>query len=60
MGVRDDVAVTKRAEDFWRASDLTAMAARIPWRYIGTANGVFRQFPGTPSNKFYDHVIRPW
>ncbi|XP_014676320.1 PREDICTED: VWFA and cache domain-containing protein 1-like [Priapulus caudatus] len=59
-GVRDDVVATMRAEVLWRESGLEKLHTRIPWRYIGTARGVFRQLPGTSSNKLYNPPQRPW
>lgn len=58
-GIRDTVIATWKVEDLWlrEKSELTQY---LVWRYIGTADGVFRMMPGAVSDKKYDPRQRPW
>ncbi|KAL9960925.1 hypothetical protein ACROYT_G034433 [Oculina patagonica] len=58
-GIRDTVVATRKVEDIWfqEKKDYTKY---LVWRYIGTANGVFRMTPGTLLAKSYDPRKRPW
>ena len=58
-GIRDTVVATRKVEDIWfqEKKDYTKY---LVWRYIGTANGVFRMTPGTVLAKSYDPRKRPW
>jgi len=57
--IRDTVIATWRAEQLW-LRDKTNLTQYLVWRYIGTANGVFRKTPGTVAPKTYDPRQRPW
>ena len=59
QGIRDTVIATRKVEDIWfqEKKDYTKY---LVWRYIGTANGVFRMTPGTSLAKSYDPRKRPW
>ena len=58
-GVRDSVIATEKVEQIW--FDLRTDYTRyLVWRYIGTANGVFRLTPGAALAKSYDPRKRPW
>ncbi|XP_078384872.1 VWFA and cache domain-containing protein 1-like [Oculina patagonica] len=58
-GIRDTVVATRKVEDIWfrEKKDYTKY---LVWRYIGTANGVFRMTPGTSMAKSFDPRKRPW
>ncbi|XP_078384871.1 VWFA and cache domain-containing protein 1-like [Oculina patagonica] len=58
-GIRDTVIATRKVEDIWfrEKKDYTKY---LVWRYIGTANGVFRMTPGTSMAKSFDPRKRPW
>ena len=59
LGIRDTVIATEKVEDIWfrQKTDYTKY---LVWRYVGTANGVFRMTPGTLLAKSYDPRKRPW
>jgi len=58
-GVRDSVIATKKVEDIW--FKLTKKYSQyLVWRYMGTADGVFRLTPGVVLAKSYDPSKRPW
>lgn len=59
LGIRDTVIATWKVEDLW-LRDKTELTQYLVWRYIGTANGVFRIAPGSVSEKGYDPRQRPW
>eukprot|EP01006_Ploeotia_vitrea_P051384 TRINITY_DN67553_c14_g3_i1.p1 TRINITY_DN67553_c14_g3~~TRINITY_DN67553_c14_g3_i1.p1 ORF type:complete len:1249 (-),score=652.98 TRINITY_DN67553_c14_g3_i1:2425-6171(-) len=54
-----DVWVTSYMQEKWLQTSL-ADRESIVWRYVGTINGVFRTFPGHPSQVYYDPKQRPW
>lgn len=58
-GIRDSVTATWKLDDIWLRSK-TNFTQYVIWRYIGTANGVFRQTPGGALLKNYDPRKRPW
>ena len=58
-GIRDTVTATWKVEDIW-LREKTELTQYLVWRYIGTADGVFRQMPGAVSQKSYDPRQRPW
>ena len=58
-GIRDTVIATWKLEDVW-LHDKTNLTEYLVWRYIGTADGVFRVTPGDTLAKSYDHRKRPW
>jgi len=58
-GIRDTVIATRKVEDIWFREKMN-YTKYLVWRYIGTANGVFRMTPGTPLAKSYDPRKRPW
>lgn len=58
-GIRDSVTATWKLDDIWLHSK-TNFTQYVIWRYIGTANGVFRQTPGGALPKNYDPRKRPW
>ena len=58
-GIRDTVIATWKAEKLW-LRDKTELTQYLVWRYIGTANGVFRATPGAVEQKSYDHRHMPW
>ena len=58
-GIRDTVTATWKVEDIW-LREKTELTQYLVWRYIGTADGVFRQMPGALSQKSYDPRQRPW
>ncbi len=59
QGIRDTVIATSKVEDIWfqKKGNYTKY---LVWRYIGTANGVFRMTPGTSMAKSFDPRKRPW
>ncbi|KAJ7392146.1 hypothetical protein OS493_013518 [Desmophyllum pertusum] len=59
QGIRDTVVATRKVEDIW-FREKTAYTKYLVWRYVGTANGVFRMTPGTSLAKSYDPRKRPW
>ena len=58
-GIRDYVTATWKLDDIWLRGK-TNLTQYVVWRYIGTANGVFRQTPGRALPKSYDPRKRPW
>ncbi|XP_068693104.1 VWFA and cache domain-containing protein 1-like [Montipora foliosa] len=58
-GIRDTVIGTQKVEDIWFREKMN-YTKYLVWRYIGTANGVFRMTPGTSLAKSYDPRKRPW
>jgi len=58
-GIRDTVIATWKVDDLW-LRDKTELTQYLVWRYIGTSNGVFRQTPGSVTEKNYDPRQRPW
>ncbi|XP_068714501.1 VWFA and cache domain-containing protein 1-like [Montipora foliosa] len=58
-GIRDTVIATWKVEKLW-LRDKTELTQYLAWRYIGTANGVFRQTPGSELPNTYDPRDRPW
>ncbi|CAH1777703.1 unnamed protein product [Owenia fusiformis] len=52
--IRDTVSVMRHIDDFWR------MDEAVLWLYIGTANGIFKMFPGSYLQRSYDPTVRPW
>ncbi|KAL9960914.1 hypothetical protein ACROYT_G034422 [Oculina patagonica] len=58
-GIRDTVVATRKVEDIWLRKKRN-YAKYLVWRYIGTANGVFRMMPGTSMAKSFDPRRRPW
>lgn len=48
--------------DFWNSVGVfsTINVPQAVWRYIGTARGVFRIFPGVEFNREYDPRERDW
>ena len=57
--IRDTVIATWKAEKLW-LRDKTELTQYLVWRYIGTANGVFRVTPGAVQQQSYDPRNRPW
>ncbi|XP_070569604.1 VWFA and cache domain-containing protein 1-like [Ptychodera flava] len=57
-GVRDMVVATAKADEIW--STTVDVEEHTAFVYIGTENGVFRNYPGVRLNKSYDHTVRPW
>ena len=57
--IRDTVIATWNVEKLW-LRDKTEVTQYLVWRYIGTANGVFRITPGGVSRKTIDPRQRPW
>ncbi|KAL9960900.1 hypothetical protein ACROYT_G034408 [Oculina patagonica] len=57
--IRDTVIATWKLEDVW-LRDKTKHTQYLIWRYIGTANGVFRETPGDVLAKGFDPRKRPW
>ena len=58
-GIRDTVIATWKVEDVW-LRDKTERTQYLIRRYIGTANGVFRETPGDVLAKGFDPRNRPW
>ena len=58
-GIRDTVIATWNAEDVWLNSK-TELTQYVIKRYIGTADGVFREIPGDVLSTGYDPRRRPW
>ena len=58
-GVRGSVVATKKVDDIWFKLN-KKYSQYLVWRYIGTANGVFRLTPGVILDKSYDPSKRPW
>ena len=58
-GIRDTVIATWNVEDMWLNSK-TELTQYLIKRYIGTADGVFREIPGDVLSKGYDPRRRPW
>lgn len=58
-GIRETVVATWKVEDLW-LRDKTELTQYLVWRFIGTADGVFRITPGSLSEKSYDPRQRPW
>ncbi|XP_068714502.1 VWFA and cache domain-containing protein 1-like [Montipora foliosa] len=57
--IRDTVIATWKVEKLWLRNK-PELTQYLAWRYIGTANGVFRQTPGSVLPKPYDPRDRPW
>ena len=57
--IHDTVIATWKAEKLW-LRDKTELTQYLVWRYIGTANGVFRVTPGAVQQQSYDPRNRPW
>jgi len=65
--IRSTVIATWKVEELW-LRDKINLTQYLVWRYIGTANGVFRKTPGTVEPKTpgtvepktYDPRERPW
>ena len=58
-GIRDTVIATWNAEDVW-LNTKTELTQYLIKRYIGTADGVFREIPGYVLSRGYDPRRRPW
>ncbi|XP_070571541.1 VWFA and cache domain-containing protein 1-like [Ptychodera flava] len=58
-GIKATVTATAKVDELWLNDD-TGYEDFTLFRYIGTANGVFREFPGVRMNKLYDPTSRPW
>jgi len=58
-GIRDTVIGTWKAEDLW-LNGKTELTQYVISRYIGTADGVFRKYPGDVMSRGYDPRRRPW
>ncbi|XP_065176817.1 voltage-dependent calcium channel subunit alpha-2/delta-1-like [Sycon ciliatum] len=56
---RSTVWITQPIEATWRARS-AAVSDEIVWTYFGSANGVWRSFPGSRSTRNYDPTRRPW
>ena len=57
--IRNTVIATWKVDKLW-LRDKTELAQYVVWRYIGTANGVFRKTPGSVVPKSFDPRTRPW
>ena len=57
--IRNTVIATWKVDQLW-LRDKTKLTQYLVWRYIGTANGVFRKTPGTVIPKSFDPRTRPW
>ena len=57
--IGDTVIATWKAEKLW-LRDKSELTQYLVWRYVGTANGVFRVTPGAVEQKIYDPRNRPW
>eukprot|EP00340_Litonotus_pictus_P004382 CAMPEP_0170517622 /NCGR_PEP_ID=MMETSP0209-20121228/3545_1 /TAXON_ID=665100 ORGANISM="Litonotus pictus, Strain P1" /NCGR_SAMPLE_ID=MMETSP0209 /ASSEMBLY_ACC=CAM_ASM_000301 /LENGTH=554 /DNA_ID=CAMNT_0010802911 /DNA_START=101 /DNA_END=1765 /DNA_ORIENTATION=+ len=53
--VKEAACTTLQGESILEKAD-----KMIKWRYVGTYNGVYRNYPGVNSCKKYDPRIRPW
>ncbi|XP_070571542.1 VWFA and cache domain-containing protein 1-like [Ptychodera flava] len=53
------VRATAKVDELWQKDD-TGYEDYTVFRYIGTENGVFREFPGVRLNNLYDPTVRPW
>ncbi|XP_070560450.1 VWFA and cache domain-containing protein 1-like [Ptychodera flava] len=58
-GIKSMVRATAKVDELWQKDD-TGYEDYTVFRYIGTENGVFREFPGVRMNKLYDPTTRPW
>ncbi|XP_077996467.1 VWFA and cache domain-containing protein 1-like [Glandiceps talaboti] len=58
-GIKDMVTATAKVNELW-INDNTGYEDYTLYRYIGTTNGVFREFPGVRMNDMYDPTVRPW
>ncbi|XP_070571547.1 VWFA and cache domain-containing protein 1-like isoform X2 [Ptychodera flava] len=58
-GIKAMSLATARVDEIWPNVD-TGYDDYTLFRYIGTENGVFREFPGVRMNKLYDPTTRPW
>ncbi|CAC5388604.1 unnamed protein product [Mytilus coruscus] len=56
--ILNSVSSTYPAENIWRTS--RELSEFVVWRYIGTADGVMRLYPGVELPKNYDHTRRAW
>ena len=56
---RRHLTATWKVEEIW-SREKTELTQYLVWRYIGTADGVFRQTPGAVFQKSYDPRQRPW
>ncbi|XP_070564127.1 VWFA and cache domain-containing protein 1-like [Ptychodera flava] len=57
--IRDTVQATAKVNGMWIDND-SGVEDYTVMRYIGTEDGVFRQYPGLVINKYYDPTVRPW
>ncbi|XP_070573521.1 VWFA and cache domain-containing protein 1-like [Ptychodera flava] len=58
-GIKEMVTATAKVDELWQ-NDNTGYEDYTLFRYIGTENGVFREFPGVRMNNLYDPTARPW
>ncbi|XP_076082495.1 VWFA and cache domain-containing protein 1-like isoform X1 [Mytilus galloprovincialis] len=56
--ILNSVSSTYPAESIWKSSE--ELSEFVVWRYIGTADGVMRLYPGVELPKNYDHTRRAW
>ncbi|XP_063407199.1 VWFA and cache domain-containing protein 1-like [Mytilus trossulus] len=56
--ILNSVSSTYPAESIWKSS--RELSEFVVWRYIGTADGVMRLYPGVELPKNYDHTRRAW
>ncbi|XP_077862112.1 VWFA and cache domain-containing protein 1-like [Saccoglossus kowalevskii] len=58
-GIRDMVLATSKVNELWTQNNLGFENYTL-YRFIGSHNGVYRQFPGMIMNKKFDATSRPW
>ena len=59
LGILDSVAATAKAEEIWLGQ--MSNTQYIAWRYIATAYGILRIYPGVQiRTKTFNPVDRPW
>ncbi|VDI58540.1 Hypothetical predicted protein [Mytilus galloprovincialis] len=56
--ILNSVSSTYPVESIWKSS--RELSEFVVWRYIGTADGVMRLYPGVELPKNYDHTRRAW
>lgn len=59
LGILDSVAATAKAEEIWLSQ--MSNTQYTAWRYIATAYGILRIYPGVHiRTKTFNPIDRPW